>query len=125
MLRLSRPRRRTPTGLTALIDVVFILLFFFMIASRLDQPAALTLLAPGAADPADPTPRVVEAILSPTGLTVAGRGVTLAALVGLSPDRPMVLTVTDPVMLADLVAVLDGLARGGRAGVTVRRAGGP
>lgn len=111
-------------GLTALIDVVFILLFFFMIASRLDQPAALTLMAPGTAEPADPSEQMIEAILSPSGLAVAGRAVTLAEMIGLPPDRPMVLTVADRVRLDELVAVLDGLAQAGRAGVTVRRSDG-
>ncbi|RNE90915.1 biopolymer transporter ExbD [Marichromatium sp. AB32] len=47
-LDLARRVRRNPISLTPLIDVVFILLLFFMLASHFDQWRALALDARGA-----------------------------------------------------------------------------
>lgn len=48
-MRLAAPRQARRPGLTALIDVVFLLLVFFMLASRFGLPAAVPLAAAGGA----------------------------------------------------------------------------
>lgn len=47
-LEAAHTRRRSAIGLTSLIDVVFILLLFFMLASSFDQWRSLSINAPAA-----------------------------------------------------------------------------
>ena len=59
MIGLAPPRARRRPGLTPLIDVVFLLLVFFMLASRFGVEGALPLAAGGGAGRWEGPPRLV------------------------------------------------------------------
>jgi biopolymer transport protein ExbD len=74
----ARPRRRP--SLTPMIDVVFLLLVFFMLAARFGQEGALDLrIAGGGAEAWQGPPRLVQ--IAPEGLRLNGQTVDEATLV--------------------------------------------
>lgn len=117
----SRPRRRP--SLTPMIDVVFLLLIFFMLAARfgIDQAVPIT-MAGGAAGYSGP-PRLVD--VAPEGVALNGQPVALAALA--QALRPMTQSRDDMIVLrprgtADvqrLLDVADVLRRAGFSRLTV------
>lgn len=119
----SRPaatRRRTTISLTPLIDVVFILLVFFMLASSFLDWRAIDLNAPA---PAGAGPSIEGAMLvevRPDGLRFAGAPTGLddieATVVQRLSERPQLRVLVKPapgVPLQRAVAVLDRLAAAG------------
>jgi biopolymer transport protein ExbD len=117
----SRPRRRP--SLTPMIDVVFLLLIFFMLAARfgIDQAVPIS-MAGGAAGYSGP-PRLVD--VAPDGVALNGQPVALAALA--AALRPLTQSRDDMIVLrpragADVQRVLDvadALRRAGFARLTV------
>ncbi|MEM7176512.1 MAG: biopolymer transporter ExbD [Pseudomonadota bacterium] len=114
----NRPRRRRLTiSLTPLIDVVFILLVFFMLASSFLDWRSIRLES-GQAGGA--TPGVVGALMvtiSPDGLRLSGLGVTRDQLAGRlapslaeDPGRRIAIRPTGGVDMQRLVKLLDDLA---------------
>jgi len=124
---LSFGSRRAPRrpSLTPMIDVVFLLLVFFMLAARFGAEGALnvTLAAPGAAAQWQGPPRLVT--VAPEGLRLNGVPVTMEALPGAladlmaAPDDPVLVRAADGSPTGTLVAVLDALARAGLARLVV------
>lgn len=113
-----RPRRMS---LTPMIDVVFLLLIFFMLSSRFGLDAVLPVAggSEGAATIWEGAPRLVG--IAPGGLTLngvatdeAGLAAALAPLMP-SEDAPIVLQPRDGADLQRLVAVMDLLRDGGFA----------
>jgi biopolymer transport protein ExbD len=109
------PRRRTLISLTPLIDVVFILLVFFMLASNFSQLRAIGVTIPAEAGgpAAGEQPLVVR--VHPDGrLDLDGQPVSedgLAARVRQFADgRPVLVQPVGDTRLQVLVAVLDRLA---------------
>jgi biopolymer transport protein ExbD len=102
----ARPRRRP--SLTPMIDVVFLLLVFFMLVAQFGRDAALPLATAGGGAGWDGPPRLVE--IAPEGIALNGRAVAedglAAALAPLveSPADPVVLR---PVAGADLQRLAD------------------
>lgn len=120
MLSLPAPVRRKP-GLTPMIDVVFLLLVFFMLAARFGVEGALELVLPGGAE-AEPwtgPPRLVG--VQSEGVTLNGASVDevgLAAALGpLMSDSadPVLLRAADGAPVQRVVAVIEAL---GEAGLT-------
>ena len=117
----SRPRRRP--SLSPMIDVVFLLLIFFMLAARfgIDQAVPIT-MAGGAAGYSGP-PRLVD--VAPDGVALNGQPVALAALA--QALRPLTQSRDDMIVLrprgtADvqrLLDVADVLRRAGFSRLTV------
>jgi biopolymer transport protein ExbD len=115
----ARPRRRL--SLTPMIDVVFLLLVFFMLAARFGPEAALAMASggpePGAARWEGP-PRLVE--IGPDTLRLNGVETEPARLAAAlrplmpAPDAPVVLR---PVGEARLQALVDVGARLRAAGI--------
>lgn len=71
MLELGHQTRRRRIGLTPMIDVVFLLLVFFMLAARFGVTDAIPVtLSSGAAQSYDGPPRLVTVL--PNGLRVNG-----------------------------------------------------
>lgn len=112
-----RTPRRALISLTPLIDVVFILLVFFMLASsfhewrhlRLDPPAAGTLSAAS-----DTSPLIVD--LRPDGLRLDGAPITRERLLstvgerlGRQSDQRIVIRSHAGVVVQDVVSLLDRL----------------
>lgn len=117
MPRQRRGPLRRPVALTSLIDVVFLLLLFFMLSSTFLKPREVTLSAAvSGAGTGTAAPLFLR--LGPGELLVNGRPVALEAaaaavraLSGPGP-APVLVSLTDGVTaqrLADLLAALDGL----------------
>ena len=111
----DRPRRRP--NLTPMIDVVFLLLVFFMIASRFGTDGALPLTAtPGAGVYSGP-PRLVE--FDAVGVTVNGVAVSFDGLAGAlaplmsAPEDVIVLRARGAADLQALVVVIEVLRAAG------------
>lgn len=113
-------RRRTLVSLTPLIDVVFILLLFFMLASSFVDLRSIVLNAPasGAGVPAIEGALLVDVRLD--GVRFAGRYLALDELIDRAraqlaehPERRVLVRPAARVSLQDTVRVLDALAIAG------------
>lgn len=111
-------RRRRGLNLTPMIDVVFLLLVFFMLVSRFGQLDGVPLaLAGGAAPGWSGAPRLVD--VRPDGLSLNGTPLDEAALIAdlrrlmPAPDAPVVLRPQDGADVQRLVAVIDLLRAAG------------
>lgn len=115
MIRLGLPIRRRRVSLTPMIDVVFLLLVFFILAARFGQPGAVPLSLAGGGAAYDGPPRLIS--VAPDGLNLNGMAVgeaELAARLGALMDSPgdlIVLRAVDGTDLQRLVDVI-GLLRG-------------
>ena len=127
--RIARPRRRRQADqLTPLIDVVFILLVFFMLASSFLDWRSIVLSAPsaGAASAAMEGALLVE--VRAQGLRLSGRPVTLEELesrvrsrLADKPDQAVFLKPSAGVPLQRAVAVLDRLSAAGATRLSLTR----
>lgn len=118
----AAPRRRAAIGLTALIDVVFILLLFFLLASQFQRYGALPISTPVlAAGPAAPDAAVVTLRLRADGsllldgapVAMADLGPALAAVRARRGALPVAVTADPDATLQPLVTLLDALAAAG------------
>lgn len=116
--RPAQPGRRARIGLTPLIDVVFILLIFFMVASRFAERTALP-LDTTAGSTGGPSGAVLVEVrtdgLRLSGEPVDGADLTqrIAALGAARPELRVLLAPAAGVDLQRTVAVLDLLAAAG------------
>lgn len=121
-MQFAQPARaRRKPSLTPMIDVVFLLLVFFMLASRFGLDAVLPLPLAAQGGSYDGPPRLID--VAPNGVAVNGRETddVVAAV------RPLMQTPTDMLILrgrdgADLqriVAVTELLARAGLTSVVL------
>ena len=116
-------RRRRGPGLTPLIDVVFLLLVFFMLASRFDREALLPLVVRAKADtetvvaPADSDSLVVEigddGQARIAGRPVASREIETEAAAAARDERYVRVR---PASEAGLQSIVDVLAAIGKSG---------
>ncbi|WP_052378576.1 ExbD/TolR family protein [Polycyclovorans algicola] len=107
-------RRPIPSPLTSLIDVVFILLFFFMLASSYMDWRSLTLSLGGPADAASAQSRDAWAVqvYADGGLALNGTPLSaedIDAQLREMPGFPVVVQPEPGVSLQALVTVLDRL----------------
>lgn len=122
-------RRRALVSLTPLIDVVFILLVFFMLASSFQDWRAIELATPGRTGSSGPS--MVGALLvevRPDGLRLSAEPLSLEALaarvrrrVAGQPDVRVVVRPSHGVALQETVRVLDTLATTGVTGLSLVR----
>ncbi|MGP1254340.1 MAG: ExbD/TolR family protein [Kiloniellales bacterium] len=63
----SHQRRRALIGLTPLIDVIFVVLIFFMLAGRLAAPDAFAVTPPDSTSDRQPEPRQIVLLLAADG----------------------------------------------------------
>ncbi len=122
---LYRPRRKS-ISLTALIDVVFILLMFFMLTSTFTRYKAVDFQAPVAAATETPAEQPQRVILRPDGSFRLESGAVIATDVTLSVDffevgRPIVLLPEGDSSVQAMVTGLEQLKGLGLA-VTLGRA---
>jgi biopolymer transport protein ExbD len=118
MFAFAAPRARRKPSLTPMIDVVFLLLVFFMLAARFGTDMVLPLSpAGGGNDEWVGAPRLV--VVEPDVLLVNGSAV-LADDLGdrlrplmPAPDSPVVLQARTGTDMSRLVAVIDALRRAG------------
>ena len=118
--RSSNRRRRALIGLTPLIDVVFILLVFFMLASSFLDWHSIDLSPPARGAAAAPMEGALLVEIRPEGLRVSGERMSLGALgervrqrVSERPDQRVLVQPAPGVPLQDAVRVLDRLAIAG------------
>lgn len=117
MIAFGQPRPRRRPNLTPMIDVVFLLLVFFMLVSRFGTDRALPLAVAGAQGGYSGPPRLVE--IAPSGLMLNGAPVAPEALAQAlaplmaAPDDVIVLRGRDGADLQALVTVMQGLAAAG------------
>jgi biopolymer transport protein ExbD len=120
-MHLEAPVKRNPgIGLTPLIDVVFILLVFFMLATRFSewQQAPLQVRAAGAAGAEESVARLH--LTGADHLQVDGREMTVAELpawLGRHRDSRLVVTTESEVTLQTLVRVTDIIQASGHPSV--------
>ncbi|MEO9877281.1 MAG: biopolymer transporter ExbD [Anderseniella sp.] len=126
-LRISptAPRRRTP-DLTPVMDVVFILVVFFMVVSTFSQTLVkpLKVSVPGiAVPPLSPVElRVLE--LTATGAVIDGEAVTdMAASLAADTSKPLSIVAGEGASYQALVDALDAAQTAGITDVRVRAAG--
>jgi len=109
MFSFAAPRPRRRPSLTPMIDVVFLLLIFFMLAARFGVDAALPLdLATGGATEYQGPPRLVD--IAPDGLRLNGQAVALDGLAdALAPlmQGPQDMVVLRPQVGTDLQRLID------------------
>ena len=115
-----QPRRKAVISLTPLIDVVFILLVFFMLASSFMDWRSLSLDTSAASQPApsEQTPFVVQ--VGETDLQRNGEVITQAALIEQArsrrpPDQPVRIQPLADTRVQAVVKVLDALNAAGIA----------
>ena len=109
----AAPFRRRPLSLTSLIDVIFLLLLFFMLTTTFTRTAELPLVAAGSGTSSFQVAPVFLRI-APEDLTVNGQPASLEGvskrIAALGQDAPQVLVSLAPGVsaqrLADLLAHL-------------------
>jgi len=128
----SRFRRtKRLISLTPLVDVVFILLIFFMLASSFLDWRAIELDAPGPTARGALAPGTMLVTVAPEGLRLGGRAVTLDGLaervaerLRTEPEGKVLVRVREGVALQDAVTVLDRLSALGVPRLTLLSAAG-
>lgn len=118
MIALPAPPPRRRLGLAPMIDVVFLLLIFFMLVARFGAEATLPLTVPGGAGDWSGPPRLVG--FAPGGdLRLNGVAVVpedlakaLAPLMA-APDDPVILRPERGASLQDMADLTDRLAGAG------------
>ena len=122
------PRRRARVSLTPLIDVVFILLVFFMLASSLLDWRSIELdaSAKAAAAPSKNESVIVDVLTD--GIQLAGETVALDTLterlrkrVAKTPDQRVLVKPAPGVVLQDAIVVLDRLSDAGVTNMSLIR----
>lgn len=117
MISFGPPRAARRPSLTPMIDVVFLLLVFFMLAARFGHDLSLPMVTGGAPAAYDGPPRLVG--IEAERLTLNGRALPLEALpdalgpLMTGPEDIVVLRPAEGVPLQRLIEVSDALAAAG------------
>lgn len=127
-LNLQSGKRRKPLSLTPLIDVVFILLLFFMLTSSFIKwhNMELAVSAPSqSSSRSNDTPPLVFRLNAEGELRVAGQAYTssqdadLQLLLNDHADASIILQTADEVDVQQIVSTIDRLKRLGADGVSL------
>lgn len=128
LARRNRGRSRPLISLTPLIDVVFILLVFFMLASSFLDWRAISLDAPATAAAGASMEGALLIEVRADGLRLGGETLSLDALAGRAarqlekkPDRRVLIRPDTGVDVQRVVAVLDRLAAAGVGNMSLIR----
>jgi biopolymer transport protein ExbD len=117
------PRPRHRMNLTPMIDVVFLLLVFFMMVSRFGAEQAVPLQLGGTGGNWTGPPRLVD--ISDSGVRLNGSVVPDAVLVQAleplmaSPQDPVILRLSEGSDVQDLMEVMDRLQAAGMTRLSV------
>lgn len=123
MFSLDTPRPRRRPSLTPMIDVVFLLLVFFMLASRFGSDALVPLSLGGAGAAYAGPPRLIDVL--PDGQRLNGQDQSMASLLtaldGLTQSRSdtVVLRARDGAALQRIVTVIAALRAAGFTAIAV------
>ena len=118
-LSLGDPAPRRRLNLTPMIDVVFLLVVFFMLASRFAIEGATPVAGPaaGAAEPWPGPPRLID--LGPAGVRLNGAPVAVGALAAAlaplmsGPGDPVLLRPAEGVSVQDALELIEALGAAG------------
>ena len=120
---IDSPRPRRKPSLTPMIDVVFLLLVFFMLASRFGQEAQVPLVLGGSGQAYSGPPRLIDVLPEGQRLNGVDRSMDdlLADLAELTarPTDTIILRARDGAELQHLVAVITVLRDAGYSAVAV------
>ncbi|PWG63719.1 ExbD/TolR family protein [Spiribacter halobius] len=129
-LAADQRRRRPLVGLTPLIDVVFILLVFFMLASSFLDWRAIELNAPAEASVAGTLEGALLIEVRADDLRLGGEAISLGAVAQAvrgrldeAPDTRVLVRPAEGVELQRAVDVLDRLSAAGVTDLSLIRAG--
>ena len=122
MLNLAHQTRRRRIGLTPMIDVVFLLLVFFMLAARFGVTDAIPVtLSGGAAQPYNGPPRLITVLpdtLRVNGIDTADPVASLTPLMGTETDV-ILLRARDGASVQHLLDVMGTLRAAGWTNLVV------
>ncbi|WP_321339671.1 biopolymer transporter ExbD [Breoghania sp.] len=128
-MRIERARtRRRPIGLTSLIDVIFLLLLFFMLASTFSNYQALPLAGGGQATAAVREDAVRPALLRIHGegrMDINGQSVSAETLAGMLADLKESETTRvaiwsgEDASVQDVVSAMDAVVAAGLSSILV------
>ncbi|MTI44276.1 biopolymer transport protein ExbD [Roseibium hamelinense] len=117
------PRRRPAIGLTSLIDVIFILIVFFMLVSSFDHYATVPLTVASGAQSAERIDKILALeILSSGDLVVAETNEPAEPALARAHKNalPVVVTIAPGVSTQDTLTHLDQIKATGITALTVR-----
>lgn len=121
-----KPRRRALISLTPLIDMVFILLVFFMLASSFQQWRAIAVSAAPAGVAASGVKGAMLIQVRPDGLRLGGHSLPLSAIAEQvrrrqvqTPTQVFLVEPVSGVSLQAVVQVLDNLSANGVANLSL------
>jgi biopolymer transport protein ExbD len=126
LLNLPVKPRKKAISLTPLIDVVFILLLFFMLSSSFVTYRQIDMPLPDASTSAEPVLLNVSVASNSSQITVAGKTVNLTQTYALQkiiaeqPNAVYLVSVTDSVTTQQLVSVMDALSQAGAENVSLQ-----
>jgi biopolymer transport protein ExbD len=130
-MRLSqtRPHRSAELTLVALVDLLLLLVMFFILAGTFDRPRLVELLAGGGGPPTAAPSASVLVRLHPDGSAdLNGERLPTPELAGRLAARPelaVLLRAAPEAVLGDLVALLDALTAAGVRNVSLLEADAP
>jgi len=126
-----RTRRRSLISLTPLIDVVFILLVFFMLASSFADWRAIDLTQPESTGGGEPMTGAILIDVREGSIRMSGLPVSIAAMqaqaethVRRAPERLFIVRPADGVSLQQAIIVMDGLSAAGVTRLSLTAGGG-
>ncbi len=117
MIILPRTPIRKRPSLTPMIDVVFLLLVFFMLAARFGQDMAVPVAAAGTGAPSQGPPRLID--VTPSGLALNGQPQDVDAVIAALPalmqsgSDPILLRARDGADLQRIVTLIQSLQDAG------------
>ncbi|MBO43218.1 MAG: biopolymer transporter ExbD [Rhodospirillaceae bacterium] len=121
-------RRRSIISLTPLIDVVFILLIFFMLASSYLNWRTINLTAPALVESAPAVDNTIIIDILPKGLSIAGNQTEPKSLIHqllmarrADPSQPILLRPAIAVPVQNVVELLDRLTAAGIGDIALVR----
>lgn len=130
-MQFERNRRRKPINLnlTSLIDVLFILIIFFMLTTSFMRIESLELILPSAAGPASADSDIIHLYISADGdMSLGKRSVdkealreTLSKMFTKDSETKVMLLTADGVSLQQLVDVMDQVYLSGGKSLMVRK----
>ena len=117
MFSFDRPHAKRTPSLTPMIDVVFLLLVFFMLAARFGQDMAVPVAAAGTGAPYQGPPRLID--VTPSGLALNGQPQDVEAVIAALPalmqsgSDPILLRARDGANLQRIVTLIEALQNAG------------
>ena len=123
----KKNKRESALSITSLIDVIFMLVIFFMLASTFDK-AAVPVSLPSSSSVTAPVPRVLGITIDADGIMYFNNEkvssdelkIKVRDFAAVSPEKNAILYCDGTVPLSTAVSVIDILTQGGIENVAVK-----